>query len=498
LLTGHGKGALGNFLYNLGQPRPDGRPPIFGESAKPEPDTQNPYCHVLSIENSPNASDVRKAMSFKILDTPGLNDIGGEKDLNHMINVLDMIGEQFHSLHSLVLVYRFMARMDAAIMSALRYYRDLFAPLFRAHNVILVLTGVSSDDYERHMQEGTWDSTVQSYLDSCNSVLELRMPGWNCPIDRCVFVNSKWRSGKITELLKNIPTKIKFENDELLYRSYCMREIILDHISTASEITLDTHLIPLPYPLETERVHALRVIDGRIQELLTTVAIENKLRATHLEQIDTLRTELTNIQTIIEQCVEEITRLSDTQKTPPTYIFGDDWIKFRKEGVYTTSTPCNKNSLCGGCGCDFKFEVHNASRTEYSRINDHYMVKVKPDFINIRVKDGSHWFYRFHLEYSGEKHNANTIRAQRKYKENHAKKHSKYTQDLLDKERALMGCENQLASHRSNLENLSADKDLLLPKVFKIEGICNVLACMKKYLACPVETSDPGRIHSAH
>jgi hypothetical protein len=259
-LTGHGKGALGNFLYNLGQLGPDGNPPVFGESEDNDPHTQDPYCHRLEIQNSPNASDVRKTMFFNILDTPGLIDNGREKDLNHMIHVLKMIGKEFRSVHSLVLAYRFKSRMDAAVKPALLYYRDLFAPLFRAHNVILVFTYVSSDDYERKMENGTWYATLKCQLDGFNEALELNTTAWNCPIDQCFFVNSKWAPRKIEKLLQNITTDGQFDEYDLLYRSYLMREIILNHICEAPEITLDAYLVPLPMILETERMSALRVI----------------------------------------------------------------------------------------------------------------------------------------------------------------------------------------------------------------------------------------------
>ncbi|CAF4461653.1 unnamed protein product [Rotaria socialis] len=312
--TGHGKGTLGNYLYNLGHPGSDGLSPIFDESAKLDPHTQDPYCHLLEIKNSPNASDARKRMSCNILDAPGLNDFGREKDLNHMIHVLEMISKQFHSIHALVLVYRFNTRIDATIEPALRYYRDLFAPLFRAHNVILVLTQVPSNDYELQMHNGSWESTIENHLDGCNKALELNESSWNCPIDqrRCFFVNSKWITQQIDELLEKIIKNEKLK-DDLLYRSYLMREMILDYISEATEITLDSHLMSFPKALETERMSALRIIDGRIQELLNAVFIENEHRAMYLKDLDRLHTELTDIKTRIEQCKDDVKRLSATQ-----------------------------------------------------------------------------------------------------------------------------------------------------------------------------------------
>jgi hypothetical protein len=446
------------------------------------PDTQDPYARYLEIQNSPNASNARKTKRFHILDTPGLNDIGRGKDLQHMIRVLRMISTQYRGVHSLVLVYRFKTRVDAAIGPALCYYRDLFCPLFKAQNVILVLTHVSSDDYELGLFQKTWDAAVQTHLDECNELLELNTPAWNCPINRCFFVNSKWTPPRIDKLLRQIMAKEKIDETDLLYRSYLMREQILDYISEAPEVILDTHLVPLPPALETERISALSVIDGRIKELLKAVRIEDELRANQLTYLEKLRTDFTGVNVKIEHAKAEIKTLSATQKTPSKCVAGDDWIKIFNAGMYSVDAACDSTSPCGGCQYTFKCETHNASHPSDHPITQGrtWTVRVNPNWVNITHKENRYWFYRFWLEYEGTNHNARQIERERRVLSELAAEKMPLSESLKQTEDALKSGEAKAVEHNTNLMNLNKDKDSLLPTRFKISNVEAVLKCIEK------------------
>jgi hypothetical protein len=478
--TGHGKGTLGNFLFNLRMPKEDGSL-LFEESENLDPHTQEPYYHNREIENSPNAPDDRKSKRFIILDTPGLNDVGREKDLRHMIAILEMIKTQFQSVNMLVLVYRLKARADAATGPALRYYRDLFAPLFQAQKVILVLTFASSEDYEMGVDE-TWDSTIQEHLDACNRMLELEKPEWNCRIVNHYFVNSKWAPRKIDELLRKIAAKEEFDKNDLLYRSYLMREQILNYISEACEIPLETYRVSLPPTLETERVGVLTVIDGRIQELLKAVLVEDEYRGDKLKQMEQLRRDLTDERNNTEKCKTEIHRLSAVQKTRSEHTSGDDWIKFRSAGMYSVQAPCDPHSPCGGCIMNYKYENHNAMHSPHSPKTDGrtWKVKVNPDFINILKKENRYWFYRFWLEYDGKTHNRTAIEREQELLKGFEEKCRCYEQRLDTTDKELKDAEKKLAEHQSNLNKLMDDRSLLQPIEFNISEISDVLHCMEK------------------
>lgn len=478
---GHGKGTFGNFLYNLGQTSPDQPALPFGESARLKPDTQDPYSLLLPIQNSPNASEERKKKKFHILDTPGLNDIGREKDLEHMISVLRMIAEKFQAVNQLVLVYRFRTRVDAAVGPALRYYRDLFAPLFRQQNVMLVLTHVSSDDYELYMEKNTWDEHVQTHLNQCNELLQLNEPQWNCPIVRCYFVNSKWSSNKIQKLLKGIAAGAEFEPTDLLYRSYLMREQIIDYISQASEVFLDTHLIPLPPNLENERVNALNVIDRRMSELFKAVRVEDEARSKKLQEVQQLHTDVTKLQEYIDISTEKVNMLSAILRTPSKYCSGDDWIRFFSAGVYSIDAPCNSKSECGGCECRFKYESHNASHSSgYPRIVDRtWSVKINPDFFCFSKKEQRYWYYRFWLEHNGNQHNAAAIAKERKEIEENKNRKKEISTREQQATQDVNNSNAKSAEHNKNLSKFREDKSCLERTHFKISDITAVLHCME-------------------
>jgi hypothetical protein len=347
------------------------------------------------------------------------------------------------------------------------------------------------------MENGTWDATLKCQLDGFNEALELNTTAWNCPIDQCFFVNSKWAPRKIEKLLQNITTDGQFDEYDLLYRSYLMREIILNHICEVPEITLDAYLVPLPMILETERMSALRVIESRIQELLKTVDIENKLSASHLREIDRLHTEIADIKNSIEWFENEIRKMSAIQKTPSLCIHGDDWFRLFPKGDYSINAPCDNNSPCGGCECRLEKQQHNASDSKELPTNGNtYWIHIKPDMLNFRKKEDHYWFCRFWLEYSGEKHNAKKIQEHLRVQDKYKAKQRRYTLELQRKMKELDGCEKELIAHSSNLESLTSYKGVLRPKLFNIEDIHGVLASMQKFMNPEEETSNSQQIIS--
>jgi hypothetical protein len=107
---------------------------------------------------------------------------------------------------------------------------------------------------------------------------------------------------------------------------------------------------------------------------------------------------------------------------------------------------------------------------------------------NFRKKEDHYWFYRFWLEYSGEKHNATLIQNHLREQDEYKAKQRTYTLELQRKMKELDGCKNELIAHRSNLESLTSYKGMLRPKLFNIEDIPGVLASMQKFMNPAEET----------
>lgn len=423
-------------------------------------------------------------MKYSFVDTPGLNEIGREADLKHMMAVIRMIRAQLRFVHSLVLVYRFKSRMDAATKPSLCYYRDLFAPLFRAGNVILVLTHVSSEDYEIGLENNTFDNEVAEHLTTINEILELNTPAWNCPIVMYYFLNSKWSTSRIQEFLKLINSKKEPSTNDLLWRSYLMREKILDYIAKAPAVVFYTHLISLPPMLEIERKNALAVINGRIKELLETVRIENNTRANQLREQEDLRTQIALENNKITQCDHEINELSATQKTPSKYVAGDDWIRLVNAGTYTLDTPCGEKDPCGGCQCKYRFEAHNATQSPETPkpVGGTWKITVNPNWINITRRENRYWFYRFWLEYEGTRHYAKKIQTQTGLLLTMQNTANALQGKLDASTKELATHEQQLTKHNENLKKLNDDKDILLQTKFHIDDIQEILDSIETHL----------------
>ena len=298
------------------------------------------------------------------------------------------------------------------------------------------------------------------------------------------FVNSKWANGRIEKLLQKIDTKKDFEKTDLLYRSYLMREQILNYIAEAHEVTLNTHLISLPPGLETERKNALIVINGRISQLLETVQTENALRAQQLTVLEQLRTQLTEKRSEIEQWNVYIARLKVIQKTPAKYVAGDDMFKLTSAGIYTVDAPCGQNSSGHSCDCRYKYEAHNASHpSNYPEIeNRTWKVKVNPDTFNFTKKEDRYWYYRFWLEYDGTSHYKDLIAEKEQIVFNLNVRMKVLEQKLQVTDAAAKTGEAKLAEHNANLTKLNRDKDILLAAQFPLEKVNDVLSCMQEIM----------------
>ena len=100
---------------------------------------------------------------------------------------------------------------------------------------------------------------------------------------------------QVEKFLKNIGEDAECETTDLLWRSYLMREQILNHIAQSTA--------------------------------LETVGVESDLSATQLIRVELLRTEIIGIQNTISHCMPQIPQLSATERTRSTYVSGDDRIR---------------------------------------------------------------------------------------------------------------------------------------------------------------------------
>ena len=142
--TGNGKSSLGNFLIN-----PDDdhlcKHQIFATAKSNLPETQRVQVEESHIKLPGNAGDFQ----FKIIDTPGLNEMNS--DFQHMIDILETIKEE-KSIKACILVVKFDSKIDAQYVSTVTYYSKLLPFLFE-RNVIIVMTDFAADERSVMMRE---------------------------------------------------------------------------------------------------------------------------------------------------------------------------------------------------------------------------------------------------------------------------------------------------------------------------------------------------------
>lgn len=79
---------------------------------------------------------------FKIMDTPGLNEMNS--DFQHMIDILETIKDE-KSIKACILVVKVESKIDAQYISTVTYYSKLLPFLFE-RNVIIVMTDFAADE----------------------------------------------------------------------------------------------------------------------------------------------------------------------------------------------------------------------------------------------------------------------------------------------------------------------------------------------------------------
>lgn len=132
--TGMGKSTFGNFLTDpVESPKQ-----TFAVSTANMPKTQE-------VQISEKKVDFEGTlMPLTIIDTPGLNEDGKEKDFSHMIQLVKKLIE-VGKIHACILVIKFSASIDAQYKATLQYYSKLLPGLFD-NNVIIVMTGFATDE----------------------------------------------------------------------------------------------------------------------------------------------------------------------------------------------------------------------------------------------------------------------------------------------------------------------------------------------------------------
>ena len=132
--TGMGKSTFGNFLADPVESPKE----TFAVPTANMPKTQE-------VQIFKNKVDFEGTlMQVTIIDTPGLNEDGKEKDFSHMIQLVKKLNE-VGQIHACILVIKFNAKIDAQYKATMQYYSKLLPGLFD-NNVIIVMTDFATDD----------------------------------------------------------------------------------------------------------------------------------------------------------------------------------------------------------------------------------------------------------------------------------------------------------------------------------------------------------------
>lgn len=381
--TGSGKSALGNYLYKWGLEDAQ----IFPVGLGAFPETQQ--CAVKDFTVA-HPQKLGATLRVRVIDTPGLNEADPDRDLAHMTDLLDTI-QTLGKISCVMLCVPWNFKLDRQNKETFAYYKELFRPAFEAGNFVLVFTKVSPSDYGIHQERSDWSDTLQLRVQECSRELGL-------PIAMHMYLNSMERQDNLREMLAEVEKGVY--KDTLIFKSFLTRQHILSLLSQLGDVSLKGHFFPLPPPLEDLRKHRIALLSAALEQLATTLRIENAAHAERIERMGQVNRDVSRHECKIRVTSDEIAVKSGIQRTPEQYRSGTDIIRFRNAGTFQFHSPVRPFTFqATKWNCDFE----EASRVPAGS-GDIVTVKVQPDFFSPTQKNSANWYIRMWVEYDGKEH----------------------------------------------------------------------------------------------
>jgi len=246
--TGSGKSTLGNFLCKLGN---DSVPSPFLTGDGAEPVTRD-----VSVQPWPIYERDGKSVKCTIMlhDTPGLNE-GAAEDPSYMSSILSVLSKVEYVSCVILCLPDF--RMDRYLLRTLRYYSELFEPVFKRGNVVILRTRFDPDEYEAaSYRSGGLEEEKQRLLETIQEKLPLYANVSYVDFINSKFINHRWEDN-LVHLWEKIDSCIPFATDCIYTHSLVVRSNLMHYVNQCVPVKMN-HFIPLPPALESQRLARLK------------------------------------------------------------------------------------------------------------------------------------------------------------------------------------------------------------------------------------------------
>ena len=302
--TGNGKSCFGNFLIN---PADDHiwQQPTFATATTNMPETDDVQEALSSIKLPDcDAGD----FSFRVIDTPGLNDKDVKIDLRHMIGLIEAL-QKVELIHACIMVVKFEAKIDAQYVSTVQYYRNLLPSLFE-RNVIVVMTDYSTDDRSVKIRERKCINTDEVKKNTLKVIVE---------------------NGCLTyEPMLFLVDSLPYDDEE---RKLNLKErvTILQFINSLMPVELDSSKVAKTQYIQQSDQKTIKKYEGEITGYNERLQQTQEQYATKLQAIEEAEKEITELGSKLKNLKEEKDELnSNDPAVVKTWSFSNQWKFFRR------------------------------------------------------------------------------------------------------------------------------------------------------------------------
>ena len=302
--TGNGKSCLGNFLIN---PADDHiwQQPTFATATTNMPETDDVQEALSSIKLPDcDAGD----FSFRVIDTPGLNDKDVKVDLRHMIGLIEAL-QKVELIHACILVVKFESKIDAQYVSTVQYYSKLLPSLFEK-NVIVVMTAYSTDDRSVKIRERKCINTDEVKKNTL----------------KVIFENGCLAYEPMLFLVDSLP----YDKEE---RQLNLKErvTILQYINSLMPVELDSSKIAKTHYIQQNDQETIKKYEGEITGYNERLKQTQEQHATKLQAIEETEKEITDLRYKLQNLKEEKDELnSNDPAVVKTWSFSEPWKFLRR------------------------------------------------------------------------------------------------------------------------------------------------------------------------
>jgi len=379
------------------------------------------------------------ASKLYYIDTPGIND---QNDLENMIEVLKVC--RTFAIAAVVIVTPYLTRADVEKLAVVKYYSELFQPVFENCNSVLIMNQVNKEHFEDLLEGGFHQLETEEErnlllqkmkqdealkLTKLEARLEIRrihfsdLIGHNIDVIEVLEpVISENDLAISLQLLDTSKPNAKYWNS-LPCHSLTVRERLIQQFQQRRSVDMRLHNFALPPQFRAQQQSQTATLRSALFEKQKTLKDEQSAHASLLKTIDSLKDEMTKAETKVKVARNQIHQKSGRKQLQSKFKWGNSRFNL---GILSSLLGLDASPTIPNISFpippDLKTKKdlmklaclsHNASfRRNIAMENDSELVAdFVPDWFSLRTRDSKddigltaahNWWLRVWIEFNGD------------------------------------------------------------------------------------------------